>query len=63
VGEKGIDLWRVAGRFNAIKNPCPHQHIPALHEGTIVGTKPTFPMHPWTFSLETTFSDWGEVSL
>ena len=60
VGGEEIVLWRVEDRFYAVKNSCPHQHVPALHEGTLTGTNLTCPMHGWTFSLETGLSQTGD---
>ncbi len=55
-----IALWHVNGRFYAINNVCPHQHIPALHKGTLSGDKVTCPMHGWTYSLETGVAEFGD---
>ena len=54
-----IALWRVDGRIYAINNICPHQHTPALHQGTLDGIKLSCPMHGWTFSLETGVATFG----
>jgi len=59
LGEEEIALWHVKGRFYAINNVCPHQHIPALHKGTLEGIKVTCPMHGWTYSLETGVAEFG----
>jgi len=48
-----IALWRVQGRLHAIANTCPHQHVSALHSGTLEDRCVTCPMHGWSFSLET----------
>ena len=48
-----IALWRVGGVLHAISNTCPHQHVAALHNGTLDGECVTCPMHGWTFSLRT----------
>jgi nitrite reductase/ring-hydroxylating ferredoxin subunit len=48
-----IALWRIQGQLHAIANTCPHQHVAALHTGTVEGRCITCPMHGWTFSLET----------
>ncbi len=48
-----IALWHAGGRVFAIGNVCAHQHISALHQGTLEGTMVTCPMHGWTYSLET----------
>ena len=54
-----IALWRVNGCLYAINNVCPHQHIPALHQGTLDGLNLTCPMHGWTYSLETGVAVFG----
>lgn len=59
VGDEEIALWHVDGKFYAVNNVCPHQHIPALHEGTVDGLKLTCPMHGWTYSLETGIAEFG----
>jgi nitrite reductase/ring-hydroxylating ferredoxin subunit len=48
-----IALWNVGGIFHAISNICSHQHIAALHQGSLNGLMLTCPMHGWTYSLET----------
>lgn len=53
VNDDEIALFKVGGRLYAINNVCPHQHISALHQGTLDGLKVTCPMHGWTYSLET----------
>ena len=53
IGEHDIALWRLQGRLYALANTCPHQHISALHSGTLEDRCVTCPMHGWTFSLET----------
>jgi len=54
-----IALWRLKGHIYAINNICPHQHIAALHQGTLEGLCVTCPMHGWTFSLETGVATFG----
>jgi NAD(P)H-dependent nitrite reductase small subunit len=54
-----IALWRLNGRIYAINNFCPHQHIAALHQGTLEGHCVACPMHGWTFSLETGSATFG----
>jgi nitrite reductase/ring-hydroxylating ferredoxin subunit len=54
-----IALWRVNGCIYAINNICPHQHTPALHQGTLDGIKLTCPMHGWTYSLDTGVATFG----
>ncbi len=58
--EDQIALWRINGRIYAINNSCPHQHIGAIHLGSLDGLCVTCPMHGWTFSLETGASTFGE---
>lgn len=53
VADHEIALWRVQGVLHAISNTCPHQHIAALHSGSLEGECVTCPMHGWTFSLRT----------
>jgi len=53
VGTTEIALWHVNGRIYAINNVCAHQHIAALHQGTLEGTTIRCPMHGWTYALET----------
>jgi nitrite reductase/ring-hydroxylating ferredoxin subunit len=60
IGDQEIALWRVNGRFYAISNVCAHQHIAALHLGTLNELKISCPMHGWTYSLETGKTDSGE---
>jgi 3-phenylpropionate/trans-cinnamate dioxygenase ferredoxin component len=48
-----IALWNVGGTFYAVSNICSHQHIAALHQGSLNGLMLTCPMHGWTYSLET----------
>ena len=59
VDDEPIALWRVGGRVYAINNSCPHQHLGALHQGTLDGLCVSCPMHGWTFSLETGASTFG----
>ena len=54
-----IVLWRVNGKIYALNNFCPHQHIAALHQGTLEHLCVTCPMHGWTFSLETGAATFG----
>jgi len=54
-----IALWHVGGRFYAVNNICPHQHIPALHMGTVDGIRLTCPMHGWTYCLDTGVAETG----
>jgi nitrite reductase/ring-hydroxylating ferredoxin subunit len=56
LGDEEIALWRVGGVVYAIDNVCAHQHIPALHQGTLNGLTVACPMHGWTYSLETGLS-------
>jgi 3-phenylpropionate/trans-cinnamate dioxygenase ferredoxin subunit len=51
-GDEEIALWRVDGRIYAINNVCSHQHVSALHQGTLDGLHVRCPMHGWTYSLE-----------
>jgi NAD(P)H-dependent nitrite reductase small subunit len=60
LGNEQIALWHANGRFYAINNVCPHQHIPALHKGILNGDKVTCPMHGWTYSLETGVAEFGD---
>ncbi len=53
VEDEDIALWHVDGRWFAVSNVCSHQHIAALHQGTLRGLELTCPMHGWTYSLET----------
>ncbi len=53
VGDEELALWRVRGKIYAVNNVCAHQHIAALHQGTLDGLLVSCPMHGWTYSLET----------
>ncbi len=63
VGDEEIALWRVGGRFYAVSNVCSHQHISALHMGTLSGLTLTCPMHGWSYSLETGKPESGEGAI
>jgi nitrite reductase (NADH) small subunit len=52
-GDEDVALWRVDGRVYAVRNSCPHQHAPVLHQATRTGLHITCPMHGWTFALDT----------
>ena len=54
-----IALWHVGEKFYAVNNVCSHQHISALHQGTLDGLRLTCPMHGWTYSLETGIAESG----
>jgi nitrite reductase/ring-hydroxylating ferredoxin subunit len=58
-----ITLWNAGGTIHAMNTACPHQHIPALHQGMLEGTKLTCPMHGWTFSLATGCAEGGSGRL
>jgi NAD(P)H-dependent nitrite reductase small subunit len=60
VEDTQVAVWRVKDDFYAINNVCPHQHVAALHQGTLSGTWITCPMHGWTFSLETGLPQSGD---
>ena len=51
-GDEEIALWRVDGRIYAINNICSHQHLSALHQGTLDGMHVICPMHGWSYDLE-----------
>lgn len=53
VADEEIAVWNVGGTVYAVSNVCSHQHISALHEGTLGGLTLTCPMHGWSYSLET----------
>jgi nitrite reductase/ring-hydroxylating ferredoxin subunit len=63
LGDQEIALWRVNGRFYAISNVCAHQHISAIHLGTLEGLTVSCPMHGWAYSLETGRTPSGEGKL
>ena len=48
-----IALFTVEGQIYAVRNQCPHQQFPTLHEGILLGCQITCPMHGWTFDLKT----------
>lgn len=48
-----LALFLIAGNVYAIRNLCPHQHIPVLAEGELHDTLLTCPMHGWRFDLST----------
>jgi len=60
IGNEEVALWHVRGRFYAISNVCAHQHVSALHLGTLDGLTISCPMHGWTYSLETGKSESGD---
>jgi nitrite reductase (NADH) small subunit len=53
LGEYDVTVWNAGGVLRALNTACPHQHIPALHQGVLEGVLLTCPMHGWTFSLDT----------
>jgi NAD(P)H-dependent nitrite reductase small subunit len=59
IDDDEIALFKVDGKFFAIDNVCPHQHISALHQGELNGLMITCPMHGWTYSLETGKAEGG----
>ena len=48
-----IVLWMAGDSVVAALNLCPHQHIAALHQGTVENGVVTCPMHGWTFVIAT----------
>ncbi len=50
VGDKGIAVFNVEGKFYALENACPHQGGP-LGEGMLDGKEVICPWHAWGFDV------------
>ena len=59
-GGRDILVVSVGGEIYACGNICAHQHVPALHSGTLSGRTISCPMHGWTYDLESGASTIGE---
>lgn len=60
---ESVVLFCADGRYFAVRNRCPHQQFEKLHEGEVVGTVVTCPMHGWSFDLASGKSLTGEGRL
>lgn len=46
-------LFYVKGKYFALNNECPHNHLRKIDKGFIQGHTVSCPMHGWTYSLFT----------
>jgi len=53
VGSEEIALFKVKGKFYALSNVCPHQHMPLIYDGFLDAGYVFCPAHGWQFNLET----------
>ena len=53
VGDQEIALFKVKGKFYALSNVCPHQHMPIIYDGFLDAGYVFCPAHGWQFNLET----------
>lgn len=52
VDQRQVAVARVAGKFFAVDDACPHRGGP-LSEGDVIGCEIVCPWHFWTFDLST----------
>jgi len=53
VGDQEVALFKVKGKFYALSNVCPHQHMSIIYDGLLDAGYVFCPAHGWQFSLET----------
>ena len=53
VGSEEIALFKVKGKFYALSNICPHQHMSIIYDGLLDAGHVFCPAHGWQFNLET----------
>lgn len=53
VGDQEIALFKVKGKFYALSNVCPHQHIALIYDGFLDAGYVYCPAHSWKFELAT----------
>jgi nitrite reductase/ring-hydroxylating ferredoxin subunit len=56
-------IFFVKGKYYALNNECPHNHLRKIHNGFVAKQTVACPMHGWTYSLITGENVKGGASL
>jgi len=56
-------IFYIKGKYFALNNECPHNHLRKIHNGFIAKHTVACPMHGWTYSLLTGENVKGGASL